>query len=77
MAKYLVTVLIDASASVEVEASSKEKAIEKAIDEVEVPSLCWACAGNIELGDVMEIETKKAALAYLDPPNGEQTDGTV
>ena len=47
--KYLVSVPVFASVNVEVEASSKEEAIEKAAEQAHV---CHQCARDVELGGI-------------------------
>ena len=54
MKKYVVTVIIDASVGVEVEALNKEDAYQKAIEQIDTPSLCHHCASEIDLGDIIE-----------------------
>ena len=49
--KYIVTLIYDASESVEVEAESVEAAIDAACDASEA-SLCWHCSRHLDLGDV-------------------------
>lgn len=48
---YAVTVLIDASKSLDVEADSPDEAAFKATEQVGIPSLCHQCSGEIETGD--------------------------
>ena len=60
MKKYIVYGLMTASIKLgEYEAEDKEEAIKKAEDDPEAnwtASLCWQCAGEVELGDVYEVE---------------------
>lgn len=68
--KYSVTVIFDASVSVEVEAESADQAIELAMEHERMcPGLCHQCADEIELGDAMR------AIVYDD--KGEVLDQQV
>lgn len=51
MTKYKVTLVVDASVTVEVEADSEEEARDKAEKIVEHPCLCHYCAGQLDVGD--------------------------
>jgi len=61
--KYLVYGIISASKFIgEFEAESKEKAIEMAenSENCYTPGLCHQCSGEINLGDIYEIEAEEA-----------------
>lgn len=49
--KYLVTVVFDASKTIEVEADSAEEAKDKAVETIDGVTLCHQCADCIEVGD--------------------------
>jgi len=63
MEKYAVYGLMTASVKIGVyEAENKEDAIKKADKDSNanwMPSLCWQCAGEVELGDIYETEAEK------------------
>ena len=63
MNKYIVYGLMTASVKLgEYEAKNKEDAIKKAEQDKEanwMPSLCWQCAGEVELNDVYETEAEE------------------
>ena len=61
--KYLVTLIVDASIRVEVEADSKQEAYDKALDNAFTPSICHQCSREIDLGDIIE---PKNHLEYVD-----------
>jgi len=51
MAKYSVTLLVDASVTVAVVADSEEEAIAFAEEIAETPCLCHHCASQMDVGD--------------------------
>jgi len=51
--KYRVTLIVDATVSVEVEADNKEQALSRAYAQAETPVLCHQCNEGIELNDVV------------------------
>lgn len=55
MAKFLVTFLIDASKTIEVDADDEEAAKTAAWDVIDVPSLCHQCSHEIDMGDAYKI----------------------
>jgi len=57
--KYRVTLLVDATTIVEVEAKSKKEAMEKAMEEADRPCLCHQCSDRVDTGDII-----KAIEAY-------------
>jgi cytochrome c5 len=64
--KYMVSVPIAASVGIEVQATSKEQAIEKALNEIYV-KVCYACSREIQIGDPIEEE---AEAWEIDSVNG-------
>ena len=54
MSKWNVTLLVDSSFTVEVDADTKEGAIEFAQDNWSAPGLCHHCAGRLDMGDVLD-----------------------
>lgn len=59
MAKWNVTVLVDASVNVEVEADTEEEAKDKALQKAPTPNICHQCSDELEVGEPFE-----AAYAY-------------
>lgn len=53
--KYYATFTVDATTSVEVFASSKEEAEEKAWNEIGRPSICHQCSREMDIGDIMDL----------------------
>ena len=51
MTKYLVTLLLDASVTIEVEADDPLEAERLAEEQAEVPCLCYQCSEQMDLGD--------------------------
>lgn len=51
MPKYLVTMVVDASKTVEVEAGDKEEAEKKAWELVRQPHICNQCSHELDIGD--------------------------
>lgn len=51
MTKYVVTLQIDASVTVTVDADSETNAVEKAFKVVDNPIMCHHCSNVIEIGD--------------------------
>jgi len=49
--KWSVTVLVDASVTVEVEAETAEEARELALGKAETPGLCHYCSNSLDVGD--------------------------
>ncbi len=56
MTKYRVTLLVDATVTVDVEANSKREAREKALDTADTPSVCHKCSSKVMIGDILENE---------------------
>lgn len=59
--KYGVSIPFGASVYVEVEATSKEEALNKALGKADV-SLCWSCVRQIEAGEAIEEEAEVVEL---------------
>jgi hypothetical protein len=57
---YLVYGIIDASVCEEVEADSKEEAIEKAQEVMGTPGLCHHCSRQVTIGDFVDFEVEEA-----------------
>ena len=53
MSNYTVILLVDASLGAEVSADSAEEAMEKADEQVDVPTLCHHCSRELDVGDVV------------------------
>ncbi len=54
MKKYRVILTVDATTTVDVEANSEEEALELALEQAEMPSVCHYCAEKIDIGDIIE-----------------------
>jgi len=52
--RYGITLIVDASIYVEVEAESKEDALKKAMDMEHDTSQCHHCADKVEVADVLD-----------------------
>jgi hypothetical protein len=50
MKKWLVSIPLSADATYQIDAETKEEAIEKAYEKG-VPTLCYQCADEVEIGD--------------------------
>lgn len=55
MPKYRVTVLVDATVSVEVEAANEDEAREKGLLEAPTPCICHQCSRELEVGEPYEV----------------------
>lgn len=53
--KYFVTFALDASFTVNVEATSEEEAKELALEEALPPTLCHHCSRKLSIGDIGEV----------------------
>ncbi|MGZ3235773.1 MAG: hypothetical protein ACXU8A_00185 [Burkholderiaceae bacterium] len=53
--KYRVSMTVDATLTVEVEAENEEQAKELAWDIAEAPCLCHHCSDQVDVGDLMEV----------------------
>lgn len=53
--KYRAFFTVATTCSVEVEADSEEAAEEKAWELVDVPSLCWQCSRQLDVGDILDM----------------------
>jgi len=54
MKKYVVTITVDASVWVEVEADSEEQAKELGMQKAVNPCLCHQCSSEVFVGDLIE-----------------------
>ena len=55
MKKWAVTLLVDASVFVEVEAETEDEAKTKAWEQAPSPSVCHQCSRDLEIGEIYEI----------------------
>ena len=69
MPKYRVTMLVDATVDVVVEAESEEEAKDKALINAYAPTLCHQCSDDLEVGDVIS-----AHSAYVVPDDTPLTE---
>lgn len=51
MPKYYVSLIIDVTKVVTVEADNEKEAIEKALENVDMLNLCHQCSKEVEVGD--------------------------
>ena len=78
MKKWGVTVLIDASTFIEVEAETEAEAIEKALEEAYVPSICHHCSHELELGDILMLAVLVVMIEWvIATPSGASRSRTV
>lgn len=54
MKSYRVTLTVDATTSVNVEAENEEEAKQKALEMATCPGLCRQCSDELDLGDIQE-----------------------
>lgn len=52
MTRYTVIGLVDATVAEEYEAESSEEAFDKALANMDIPTICHQCASEIDIGDV-------------------------
>ncbi len=54
MKKWGVTLIVDASIHIEVEAENAEEAKDKALSTAGSPGLCYQCSRELDVGDVID-----------------------